>query len=123
MCMFIRADEPSPGEGDVISPELSHDKLALESPQNSAFVGRRTTPEFWWAGVATLGMLGAFFVTSRFLLPESGARWSDLIGYGVIVAFNVALWLVTRKPSPSIAQGFWEESRRIRTSRSNPKSE
>jgi len=107
--------EADPADSDT--PGLSHNELTLPADRNSVFVGRQTTPEAAWAATSVAFSLGGFcavyYVVLCGLNPQSlatEAMWEDLVWPVSIVAFGMALWRVTRRPAPSVSQGYWSPS-------------
>jgi hypothetical protein len=93
-------------------PRLSHSTLALPANKPSVFVGARRTPEAWWAATAVFIALGgyavAFYYTVYLTYEHFGL--DDLIAPMSIVGFGLTLWWLTRRPAPSISQGYWENT-------------
>jgi len=90
-------------------PRLSRSRLSLPANKSSVFVGRRTTPEAWWAATAVTIALGGYtvaFYYSVYRIYEH-LGWADAIAPLSIMAFGLALWWLTRRPAPSISQGYW----------------
>jgi hypothetical protein len=92
---------------------LSHRQLTLYADQMSVFEGRRTTPEWGWATTAVVLALAAYCVAIYFSVYKKygGLRYEiDGTAAILIVVFGWALWRLTRRPAPSISQGFWNTS-------------
>jgi len=113
-----RVDQPSTkedsGRNKPHVPNLSHSQITLLGDQTSSFEGYRTTAEGKWAILAVIiavgGYCSAFYA---FIYRYYGINWLDWIAPVAIVLFGVVLWWFTRRPAPSITQGFWTPSRDI----------
>jgi hypothetical protein len=57
------------------------------------------------------GYCSAFYL---FIYPKYGITYEDWIAPGLIAVFGLALWWLTRRPAPSISQGYWAASRESR---------
>ena len=83
--------------------QLSNSKLLLRADRQSVSVGRRKTPEGWWALFVTVIALAVYCFWCflfGFELP-----YLDLWFAAGIIAFSIFLFLLTRRDAPSITQG------------------
>jgi hypothetical protein len=91
------------------APRLSHAQLILPADQSSVFVGRRMTPELWWATLAVIIALGAYSSAFYIFVYREYRHLGneDWVAPVSISVFGFGLWLLTRRPAPSISQGYW----------------
>jgi hypothetical protein len=87
---------------------LSHSRLMLKADQASVFGGRATTPEPGWAIAVFLIALCAYAAC----LYERWTVW-DVLGPLAIMLFCGVVWRFTRRPAPSISQGYWSPSQQF----------
>jgi len=91
---------------------LSHDELTLTEDQTSAFSGHRTTPDPWWALVATGLAVSAYLARAldfSFDFSRLINLWAiDWLFMGIIVGLAGLLYLATRRTAPQITQGYWQ---------------
>jgi len=94
-------------EGSSSTPptRLSKKELLLTADQQSVFVGRRKTPEAWWAWFVTAMALIAYCAWFEFKLTQL-----DLWFAAVVVVFSGVLFLLTRRDAPAITQGYVKPS-------------
>jgi len=106
-----REKKPPAGEPDQPEPALSrrpvlsHSRLMLYGNQVSVFEGARATPELMFAAAA-IGLFFAGYAVAVLFGYGQYTYW-DIVSALLIVAFGFALWLVIRRPAPSISQGYW----------------
>lgn len=97
------------GSSLIRSPFLSHDRLVLTADRSSTFAGNRTTPEVWWAVLATgLALLAYTADAVDFTTDLSRMTGMDWAAEGAIALFALALYLATRRHSTAITQGYWQ---------------
>jgi hypothetical protein len=114
------AKKPSPAPAStkkpgpsVDLPVLSHTQLTLPADRESVFKGRYATPEAWWSFTASSLALGGYFVSVLYYVcgrDLTQITWVDTGLACLIVVFGCTLWWLTRRPAPSISQGYREPS-------------